>query len=50
MNNKVKERTKSNGQIPDIDEIKSNKPKQKEKLSNKHLKDSFDNDLYKFPI
>ena len=50
MNNKVKERTKSNGQIPDIDEIKSNKPKQKEKSSNKHLKDSFDNDLYKFPI
>ena len=50
MNNKVKERTKSNGQIPDIDEIKSNKPKPKEKLSNKHLKDSFDNDLYKFPI
>ena len=50
MNNKVKERTKSNGQIPDIDEIKSNKHKQKEKLSNKHLKDSFDNDLYKFPI
>ena len=50
MNNKVKGRTKSNGQIPDIDEIKSNKPKQKEKLSNKHLKDSFDNDLYKFPI
>ena len=50
MNNKVKGRTKSNGQIPDIDEIKSNKPKQKEKLSNKHLKDSFDSDLYKFPI
>ena len=50
MNNKVKGRTKSNGQIPDIDEIKSNKPKPKEKLSNKHLKDSFDNDLYKFPI
>lgn len=52
LNNKVKERTKSNGQIPDIDEIKGNKKEKevKEKNSNNHLKDSLDNDLYKFPI
>ena len=51
MNNKVKGRTKSNGQIPVIDEIKTSKKELKEKQSNKHLKDSFDNEAYnKFPI
>ena len=45
LNNKVKKRTKSNGQIPDIDEIKGNKKEIKEikeRLSNNLLKDSFD--------
>ena len=53
LNNKVKERTKSNGQIPDIDEIKGNKKEIKEikeRLSNNLLKDSFDTELFKFPI
>ena len=50
LNNKVKERTKSNGQIPVIDDIKGNKSKIKEKHSNKNLKDSFDNEMHKFPI
>ena len=52
LNNKIIKRTKSNGQIPDIDEIKGNKIENKEKISNNnnHLKDSFDNDLYNFPI
>ena len=50
LNNKVKERTKSNGQVPVIDEIKNTKQKYKEKISNKHLKDSLDNDLFKHPI
>ena len=50
LNNKVKERTKSNGQIPVIDDIKGNKGKIKEKHSNKNLKDSFDNEMHKFPI
>ena len=45
MNNKVKERTKSNGQIPVMDDIKNNKGKYKEKSANKPLIENIDNDL-----
>lgn len=45
MNNKVKERTKSNGQVPVMDDIKNNKNKYKEKSSNKHLIENIENDF-----
>ena len=42
LNNKVKERTKSNGQVPVIDDIKNNKVKYKEKIPNKNSMKSLD--------
>ena len=45
LNNKVKERTKSNGQVPVIDDIKNNKAKYKEKIPNKTSKKSLDKEF-----
>ena len=45
LNNKVKERTKSNGQVPIIDDIKNNKMKYKGKGSNKRSIESIDTDF-----
>ena len=45
MNNKVKERTKSNGQVPIMDDIKNNKNKYKEKSANKPLIENIENDF-----
>ena len=42
---KVKERTKSNGQVPVMDDIKNNKSKYKEKSANKPLIENIDNDF-----
>ena len=45
LNNKVKERTKSNGQVPVIDDIKNNKMKYKEKSANKRSIESIDSEF-----
>ena len=45
LNNKVKERTKSNGQVPIIDDIKNTKIKYKEKSANKQSIESIDNEF-----
>ena len=45
MNNKVKERTKSNGQVPIMDDIKNNKNKYKERSANKPLIENIENDF-----